>query len=92
MWVAMYLMKYVGSQQLILLDLVPAMSGECTFFAELSENASTSRPATAQYLVLMDELGRNTAASNGIAITDTVVQEPAETIRCHTLCLITTIH
>ncbi|CAH6778077.1 DNA mismatch repair protein Msh6 [Phodopus roborovskii] len=61
------------------------MSGESTFFVELSETASILRHATAHSLVLMDELGRGTATFDGTAIANAVVKELAETIKCRTL-------
>ncbi|XP_013373023.1 PREDICTED: DNA mismatch repair protein Msh6 [Chinchilla lanigera] len=61
------------------------MSGESTFFVELSETASILRHATAHSLVLVDELGRGTATFDGTAIANAVVKELAETIRCRTL-------
>ncbi|KAM5293108.1 DNA mismatch repair protein Msh6 isoform 7-T7 [Ctenodactylus gundi] len=61
------------------------MSGESTFFVELSETASILTHATAHSLVLMDELGRGTATFDGTAIAGAVVKELAETIRCRTL-------
>ncbi|XP_021512950.1 DNA mismatch repair protein Msh6 isoform X1 [Meriones unguiculatus] len=61
------------------------MSGESTFFVELSETASILRHATAHSLVLVDELGRGTATFDGTAIASAVVKELAETIKCRTL-------
>uniref|UniRef100_A0A8C9QSL3 DNA mismatch repair protein n=1 Tax=Spermophilus dauricus TaxID=99837 RepID=A0A8C9QSL3_SPEDA len=61
------------------------MSGESTFFVELSETASILTHATAHSLVLMDELGRGTATFDGTAIANAVVKELAETIKCRTL-------
>lgn len=61
------------------------MSGESTFFVELSETASILRHATAHSLVLVDELGRGTATFDGTAIANAVVKELAENIKCRTL-------
>uniref|UniRef100_A0A2I2YC26 DNA mismatch repair protein n=1 Tax=Gorilla gorilla gorilla TaxID=9595 RepID=A0A2I2YC26_GORGO len=61
------------------------MSGESTFFVELSETASILMHATAHSLVLVDELGRGTATFDGTAIANAVVKELAETIQCRTL-------
>uniref|UniRef100_A0A2K6F0K7 MutS homolog 6 n=1 Tax=Propithecus coquereli TaxID=379532 RepID=A0A2K6F0K7_PROCO len=63
------------------------MSGESTFFVELSETASILMHATAHSLVLVDELGRGTATFDGTAIANAVVKELAETIKCRTLRL-----
>ncbi|XP_029087380.1 DNA mismatch repair protein Msh6 isoform X3 [Monodon monoceros] len=61
------------------------MSGESTFFVELSETASILKHATAHSLVLVDELGRGTATFDGTAIANAVVKELAENIKCRTL-------
>ncbi|XP_059515886.1 DNA mismatch repair protein Msh6 isoform X5 [Myotis daubentonii] len=61
------------------------MSGESTFFVELSETASILTHATAHSLVLVDELGRGTATFDGTAIASAVVKELAENIKCRTL-------
>uniref|UniRef100_A0A5F5Q2B1 DNA mismatch repair protein n=1 Tax=Equus caballus TaxID=9796 RepID=A0A5F5Q2B1_HORSE len=61
------------------------MSGESTFFVELSETASILTHATAHSLVLVDELGRGTATFDGTAIANAVVKELAENIKCRTL-------
>ncbi|XP_016132019.1 DNA mismatch repair protein Msh6 isoform X2 [Sinocyclocheilus grahami] len=61
------------------------MSGESTFFVELSETASILLHATKHSLVLLDELGRGTATYDGTAIASAVVQELSEKICCRTL-------
>ncbi|KAM8810267.1 DNA mismatch repair protein Msh6 isoform 1-T1 [Eudromia elegans] len=61
------------------------MSGESTFFVELSETSSILQHATEHSLVLVDELGRGTATFDGTAIASAVVKELAEKIRCRTL-------
>ncbi|XP_068796155.1 DNA mismatch repair protein Msh6 isoform X2 [Struthio camelus] len=61
------------------------MSGESTFFVELSETSSILQHATAHSLVLVDELGRGTATFDGTAIASAVVKELAEKIKCRTL-------
>ncbi|XP_065595645.1 DNA mismatch repair protein Msh6 isoform X2 [Cyrtonyx montezumae] len=61
------------------------MSGESTFFVELSETSSILQHATEHSLVLVDELGRGTATFDGTAIASAVVKELAENIRCRTL-------
>lgn len=61
------------------------MSGESTFFVELSETASILTHATEHSLVLVDELGRGTATFDGTAIANAVVKELAENIKCRTL-------
>uniref|UniRef100_A0A672P838 DNA mismatch repair proteins mutS family domain-containing protein n=1 Tax=Sinocyclocheilus grahami TaxID=75366 RepID=A0A672P838_SINGR len=61
------------------------MSGESTFFVELSETASILLHATNNSLVLLDELGRGTATYDGTAIASAVVKELSEKICCRTL-------
>nr|XP_032811773.1 DNA mismatch repair protein Msh6 [Petromyzon marinus] len=61
------------------------MSGESTFFVELSETSSILQHATRHSLVLLDELGRGTATYDGTAIASAVVHELAEGVRCRTL-------
>ncbi|NXF94233.1 MSH6 protein, partial [Eubucco bourcierii] len=61
------------------------MSGESTFFVELSETSSILQHATKHSLVLVDELGRGTATFDGTAIASAVVKELAEQIKCRTL-------
>uniref|UniRef100_A0A3Q3MW71 DNA mismatch repair protein n=1 Tax=Mastacembelus armatus TaxID=205130 RepID=A0A3Q3MW71_9TELE len=61
------------------------MSGESTFFVELSETACILHHATKHSLVLLDELGRGTATYDGTAIASAVVKELAEKICCRTL-------
>uniref|UniRef100_UPI00398F65F0 DNA mismatch repair protein Msh6 n=1 Tax=Pristiophorus japonicus TaxID=55135 RepID=UPI00398F65F0 len=61
------------------------MSGESTFFVELSETSSILQHATQHSIVLLDELGRGTATYDGTAIASAVVKELAENIKCRTL-------
>uniref|UniRef100_T1IQG1 DNA mismatch repair protein n=1 Tax=Strigamia maritima TaxID=126957 RepID=T1IQG1_STRMM len=61
------------------------MSGESTFFVELSETAAILSHSTENSLVLIDELGRGTATYDGTAIASAVVKELSEEIHCRTL-------
>ncbi|EDV19356.1 uncharacterized protein TRIADDRAFT_33687, partial [Trichoplax adhaerens] len=61
------------------------MSGESTFFVELSETTTILRHATKHSLVLLDELGRGTATYDGTAIAGAVVSHLAHEIKCRTL-------
>ncbi|XP_015283165.1 PREDICTED: DNA mismatch repair protein Msh6 isoform X1 [Gekko japonicus] len=61
------------------------LSGESTFFVELSETSSILQHATEHSFVLMDELGRGTATFDGTAIASAVVKELSENIKCRTM-------
>ncbi|XP_030829946.1 DNA mismatch repair protein Msh6 [Strongylocentrotus purpuratus] len=61
------------------------LSGESTFFVELSETASILKHASKHSLVLVDELGRGTATYDGTAIATAVVKELSEVVGCRTL-------
>ncbi|KAK7479072.1 hypothetical protein BaRGS_00029664 [Batillaria attramentaria] len=61
------------------------MSGESTFFVELSETSAVLQHSTEHSLVLMDELGRGTATYDGTAIAYAVVRELSENLRCRSL-------
>ncbi|KAL9963214.1 hypothetical protein ACROYT_G032392 [Oculina patagonica] len=61
------------------------LSGESTFFVELSETSTILRHATRHSLVLVDELGRGTATYDGTAIACAVVGELSRQIKCRTL-------
>ncbi|KAL8582855.1 hypothetical protein ACOMHN_042688 [Nucella lapillus] len=61
------------------------MSGESTFFVELSETSSILQHATEHSLVLMDELGRGTATYDGTAIAYAVVRELSAVLHCRAL-------
>ncbi|XP_048375271.1 DNA mismatch repair protein Msh6 isoform X2 [Sphaerodactylus townsendi] len=61
------------------------LSGESTFFVELSETSCILQHATEHSFVLMDELGRGTATFDGTAIASAVVKEISENIKCRTM-------
>lgn len=61
------------------------MSGESTFYVELSETAAILQHSTKHSLVLIDELGRGTATYDGTAIACAVVRELSESLCCRTL-------
>ncbi|XP_013386030.1 DNA mismatch repair protein Msh6 [Lingula anatina] len=61
------------------------MSGESTFYVELSETSAILQHATRHSLVLLDELGRGTATYDGTAIACAVVRELSQNVRSRTL-------
>lgn len=60
-------------------------SGRSTFMVEMSETAYILRNATANSLVLIDEIGRGTSTHDGMALAFATCQWLAEHIRSYTL-------
>ena len=63
-------------------DLV---SGESTFMVEMKEANDALSNATANSLILFDELGRGTATYDGMALAQSIIEYIHENIRCKTL-------
>lgn len=59
--------------------------GESTFLVEMSEAAYILRTASQSSLIIMDEIGRGTSTSDGLAIAQAVAEYLAERIRARTL-------
>jgi len=59
--------------------------GESTFLVEMSETANILRGASADSLVIMDEVGRGTGTNDGLAIAWAVSEYMLEKVRAFTL-------
>ena len=60
-------------------------SGRSTFMVEMTETAYILRNATANSLVLIDEIGRGTSTQDGMALAHATCTYLAQTIRAYTL-------
>jgi DNA mismatch repair protein MutS len=59
--------------------------GQSTFMVEMTETALIANHATAQSLVILDEIGRGTATYDGLSIAWSVVEHLHDRIGCRTL-------
>ncbi|MCG2633379.1 MAG: DNA mismatch repair protein MutS [Gammaproteobacteria bacterium] len=59
--------------------------GRSTFMVEMTETANILHNATAESLVLLDELGRGTSTFDGLALAWSTAMELAQRIRAYTL-------
>jgi DNA mismatch repair protein MutS len=60
-------------------------SGQSTFMVEMSETANILHHASAQSLVLMDEIGRGTSTYDGLSLARAVAEHLAMEVRAFTL-------
>ena len=60
-------------------------SGRSTFMVEMTETANILHNATAESLVLLDEIGRGTSTFDGLALAYAVARQLTEKIACYTL-------
>lgn len=60
-------------------------SGQSTFMVEMHETAQILHGASQRSLVILDEVGRGTSTSDGIAIARSVIEYLINTIGCRTL-------
>ena len=65
-------------------------SGESTFMVEMNETAQIANNATAQSLILLDEIGRGTSTYDGVSIAWALVEYLHETPQCRAKTLFAT--
>jgi DNA mismatch repair protein MutS len=59
--------------------------GQSTFMVEMSEAAEILRKATSKSLVILDEVGRGTSTTDGLAIAASILEDLAERVKCFTM-------
>ncbi len=59
--------------------------GQSTFMVEMSEAANILRHATQKSLVILDEVGRGTSTSDGLALASAILTDLAQRVRCYAL-------
>lgn len=59
--------------------------GQSTFMVEMSEAAHILRHATQRSLVILDEVGRGTSTTDGLALASAILQDLATRVRCFSM-------
>lgn len=59
--------------------------GQSTFMVEMSEAAEILRQATSHSLVILDEVGRGTSTTDGLAIAAAIMEDLADRVGCFTM-------
>jgi DNA mismatch repair protein MutS len=59
--------------------------GQSTFMVEMSEAAEILRKATGKSLVILDEVGRGTSTTDGLAIAASIMNDLSDRIKCFTM-------
>lgn len=59
--------------------------GQSTFMVEMSEAANILRNATQRSLVILDEVGRGTSTTDGLALAAAILQDLVRRVRCYSL-------
>jgi DNA mismatch repair protein MutS len=59
--------------------------GQSTFMVEMSEAADILRQATSRSLVILDEVGRGTSTTDGLAIAAGILEDLADRVGCFTM-------
>ena len=59
--------------------------GQSTFMVEMSEAAEILRQATSRSLVILDEVGRGTSTTDGLAIAASILEDLADRVGCFTM-------